>query len=133
MGDFDANGDGLVDMRIAATAQGIGELRAHVDGLSAALTAAFARINALDGRLGKGGKLSDQFMAEYKKWRGGTGGPVCVANPAPGATSSVQDDPGLDKGVSEVPVNYGKIVESGDAAVTTYRNAEQNAAGSFRY
>ncbi|GAB1509196.1 hypothetical protein [Actinophytocola sp. KF-1] len=132
MGDFDANGDGLVDMRIDATAQGIGELRAHADGLSAALTAAFSRINELGGRLGKGGQLSDRFMAEYTKWRNGTG-PVCVADPAPGATSSVQDDPGLDKGVSEVPVNYRKIVESGDAAVTTYRNAEQNAARGFRY
>jgi hypothetical protein len=109
MGDFDHNRDGLVDMRIDGTAQGVGELRAHADTLAVRLTAAFAEINDLTGKLGKGGTMSDQFMAQYGKWRAD-----------------------LDKGVDEVPVNYRKIADSGDAAVGTYRAAEQNASGGFR-
>jgi hypothetical protein len=112
MGDLDHNGDGLVDMRIDGTAQGVGELRAEADGLGGRLTAAFDEINELTGKLGKGGKMSDQFMTEYRNWRDGA--------------------EGLDKGVNDVPVNYRKIADSGDAAVGTYRAAEQNASGQFR-
>lgn len=112
MGGFDHNGDGLVDMRIDATAQGIGELRAQADALVGRLTAAFTEIDDLTGKVGKGGKMSDQFEADYHKWRSGPDG--------------------LDKGVNDVPVNYRKIADSGDAAVATYRAAEQNAAGGFR-
>jgi hypothetical protein len=112
MGDLDHNGDGLVDMRIDGTAQGIGELRGQADALAGRLTAAFGEIDSLTGKLGKGGTMSDQFMAEYRKWRDGA--------------------EGLDKGVRDVPVNYRKIADSGDKAVGTYRAAEQNAAGGFR-
>ena len=112
MGDVDRNRDGLVDMRIDGTAQGIGGLRGHAETLAGALTAAFAEINTLTGKLGKGGKMSDQFMADYNKWRAG--------------------DSGLDKAVNDVPVNYRKIADGGDAAVATYREAEQNATNQFR-
>lgn len=116
MGDFDANRDGVVDMRIDGTAQGIGELRTRADDLATALTAAFGRIDTLTGKLGQGGKMSDQFMADYRKWRDGAG-----------------PDPGLDKGIDDVPVNYRKLADVGDQAVATYRNAEQAAASQFRY
>lgn len=117
MGDVDANGDGLIDMRIDATAQGIGELRGHAEALAGKLTAAFAEIDSLTGKLGKGGKMSDQFMADYKKWRQGAGS---------------NEDPGLDKSVKDVPGNYHKLAETGDKAVAEYRTAEQNVTNKFR-
>ncbi len=117
MSGFDINGDGLVDMRIDGAARGIGELRGNAETLKGALTAAFVEIDALTGKLGKGGKMSDQFMAEYRKWRQGAGSDA---------------DPGLDKSVKDVPVNYHKIADTGDKAVATYRTAEQNAANRFR-
>lgn len=117
MGDVDINGDGLIDMRIDATAQGIGELRGHAATFETAVTGAFAQIDALTGKLGKGGKMSDQFMAEYRKWRAGTG---------------AADNPGLDKGVKDVPGHYRKMADIGDKAVGEYRTAEQNAANGFR-
>ena len=112
MGDLDHNGDGLVDMRIDGTAQGIGELRGQADALRDRLAAAFVEIDSLTGRLGKGGTMSDQFMAEYRKWRDGP--------------------EGLDKGVRDVPVHYRQIADKGNAAVGTYRAAEQKAARGFR-
>lgn len=124
MSGFDINGDGLIDMRIDATAQGIGALRGNAETLKGDLTGAFAEIDDLTGKLGKGGKMSDQFMADYKKWRAGT-----------------DDDPGLDKGVRGVPGNdhergvpgnYHKIADTGDKAVGEYRTAEQNASNGFR-
>lgn len=116
MGDVDINGDGLVDMRIEATATGIGELRGHAGALGAAVAGAFTEIDALTGKLGKGGKMSDQFMADYRKWRAGAGS---------------EDDPGLDKGVKDVEGQYRKIADVGDTAVGEYRTAEQNAANGF--
>lgn len=113
----DINGDGLIDMRIDATATGIGEIRVHADAFAAALTTAFAEIDSLTGKLGKGGKMSDQFMADYRKWRQGAGS---------------EDDPGLDKGIKDVPGHYHKIAGIGDTAVGEYRTAEQNAANGLR-
>jgi hypothetical protein len=114
---FDINGDGLVDMRIDGAARGIGELHGRADALASLLAGAFVDIDALTGKLGKGGKMSDQFMADYRKWRQGAGSDA---------------DPGLDKSIKDVPVNYHKIAETGDKAVATYRTAEQNAANRFR-
>lgn len=132
MGNIDTNGDGRIDMRIEDTAHGLGQLRANADGLKGALDSAFADIDTLTGLLGKGGKMSDQFMAKYNEWRNGTG-PVCVVNPTSGdPNTSVRNEPGLEQGVRDVPVNYHKLADSGDGAVAKYREAEQNAVNQFR-
>lgn len=133
MGNVDVNGDGLIDMRIEDTSRGMGELRAHATGLAGLVTAALAEIDTLTGLLGKGGKMSDQFMSDYRKWREGTGGPVCLVDPGPGdPTTSVRDSPGLDQSLKDVSVNYGKIADAGDGAIAQYREAEQNSVGEFR-
>ncbi|GAB3465121.1 hypothetical protein [Actinophytocola sediminis] len=134
MGEIDTNGDGRIDMRIEDTAHGMGEMHAHADGLDGLLNSAFAEINSLTAKLGKGGKMSDEFMTQYRWWREGTGGQtVCVANPVSGdPNTSVRNDPGLDKSLRDVAANYRKIAEAGDNAVGQYREAEQNAVGEFR-
>jgi len=132
MGNIDTNGDGLVDMRIEDTAHGMAELRGHATGLHGLLDAAFAEINALTGLLGKGGKMSDEFMKQYTRWREGTGGmDVCLVDPGEGGdpTTSVRNESGLDKSLRDVAVNYGKLADAGDEAVGAYREAERNSVG----
>lgn len=132
MGNIDTNGDGLVDMRIEDAAHGMAELRGHSTGLHGLLDAAFAEINDLTSRLGKGGKMSDEFMKQYEWWRAGTGGvPLCVVDPPEGGdpTTSVRNESGLDKSLRDVAVNYGKLADAGDEAVNAYREAERNAVG----
>ena len=116
MGDFDANGDGIIDMRIEATAKAVGELRTLADALGGAVTATFGEIDRLTGLIGKGGQMSDQFMKTYREWR-----------------QDALPLPGLDTSVKDIAVNYGLIAERGEKAVATYRAAEQDAASQFRY
>lgn len=116
MGDVDINGDGLVDMRIDATAQAIGALLGKSDELAGALGGLLSAVDAKAALLGKGGNLSDEFMKGYKARRDGAGGAA---------------DPGLYKAVQDVPGLYRKLGDVGNAAVMNYREAEQNAAGQF--
>ena len=115
MGNFDGNGDGVVDMYIDATAQAVGGLRAHADALQSALGAAFAAINECSGKLGKGGQLSDVFMASYRPWRDGADGA-----------------PGLDTAVNDLPGMYRVVADNGDQAVGVYRSAEAEATGRLQ-
>jgi hypothetical protein len=117
MGGFDRDGDGVADMYIDATAQAVGGIRGHIGTLEAALAGAFAEIDTCYGKLGNGGQLSDQFTADYAKWRDGAGS---------------EEDPGLAKAVRDLPGKYRLVADNGDAAVGAYRSAEEESVGRFR-
>lgn len=117
MGGFDRDGDGLADMYIDTTAQAVSGIRGHAATLEAELNGVFAEINACYGKLGKGGKLSDQFKLDYGKWRDG---------------ARTEEDPGLEKAVRDLPGKYRLVADNGDLAVGAYRSAEEEATGRFR-
>lgn len=117
MGGFDRDGDGLADMYIDTTAQAVGGIRGHAGTLEAALNGVFGEIAACVGKLGKGGKLGDQFMTDYEKWRKGAG---------------TEEDPGLEKALRDLPGKYRLVADNGDTAVAAYRSAQDEAAGRFR-
>ena len=117
MGGFDRDGDGLADMYIDTTAQAVGGIRGHAGTLEAELNGIFTEIGTLYGKLGKGGKLSDQFTADYTKWRDGAG---------------TEEDPGLAKALRDLPGKYRLVADNGDTAVAAYRTAEEESAGGFR-
>lgn len=117
MGGFDRDGDGLADMYIDTTAQAVGGIRGHADTLEAALNGVFAEIGTCYGKLGKGGKLSDQFKLDYEKWRDG---------------ARTDEDPGLEKALRDLPGKYRLVADNGDTAVGAYRAAEEESTGRFR-
>ena len=117
MGGFDRDGDGVADMYIDTTAQAVSGLRGHSGALLAALNGAFTEINSSYGKLCKGGQLSDQFKADYEKWRDG---------------ARSEEDPGLEKAVRDLPGKYDLVANNGDLAVGAYRSAEEESAGRFR-
>lgn len=117
MSGFDRDGDGLADMYIDTTAQAVNGIRGHAGTLEAALNGVFAEINDCRAKLGKGGKLSDQFEVDYEKWRAGAG---------------TEEDPGLEKALRDLPGKYRLVADNGDVAVANYRAAEEESAGGFR-
>ncbi|MFI7677947.1 hypothetical protein [Actinophytocola sp. NPDC049390] len=115
MGGFDSNGDGVVDMHIDATAQALGGLRAHGDTFEAARLNAVKDIDDCSAKLGKGGDLSDTFMASYRPWRAGAAG-----------------QPGLDVAIADLKGMIDEAAGNGDLQVAAYRAAEQESAAGFR-
>ena len=115
--DVDHNGDGLVDMRIDEVAQANQELRAATDKLAAQWHVLKADITAQLGKLGGGGKLSDQFMTGYndrdRQLRHGSEG-----------DNGIEGADGFIAGYQAFP---GKV----DDAVRIYREGERTAIEQF--
>lgn len=114
--ETDFNGDGLVDMRMDEVATANQELRAATDKLAGQWEVIKTEIVAHLSKLGRGGKMSDQFMLGY--------------NDRDSQLRHGDGDNGIE-GAKGYIAGYQRFPDQVDAAVQVYREGERTAIEQF--